>query len=209
MRTTARPGALDRDGQRIGERLRRFFCEWSIQIMKSTFLRTMTMGCALLALSLAAHAGVTSDPETLNAYPGKLIHVPLTLHADDYVAGVNGEMTYDAALFHSPVIFAGLGSQGFTVLGNETEAGKFRFVVYRNPTSILNLDTGYPLVVVNFWAADTLPNDTTQITYTIAAAARIDGTSFENAGTPEPEVSFSSVTVNLNRTPVEDWAIYE
>jgi hypothetical protein len=172
---------------------------------------------AIVALLVAtAPADVTTKDTVLSARPGQDIFVPLILQttAGEQVAGINGQMTYDTDYFSAPEIQMGPAALGFTVLGNSVEPGKFRFVVYADPTAVMGQVT--PAMYVKLTAAGVLPQDgTTEISFLNgpvdvsdpdkageSSAATPDGVSIGN-------VTFNTVTVALNESAADDWVLYK
>lgn len=132
-----------------------------------------------------------------------VLTLPLTLTADagETIAGVNGQLNYDPTFFENPTVAVAGGAGGFTVLGNEVAPGEFRFVVYANPTQTMTLETA---PIVNFRL--NLKHEgidgpvSTQITYSMEAAATPEGVSLADVG-------FKTVSVELG-VGARDWILY-
>jgi hypothetical protein len=175
---------------------------------------------ALLAVAAVmistAPADVTTKDTVLSARPGQDIYVPLILQttAGEQVAGINGQMTFDTNYFGAPQIQVGPAAPGFTILGNEVSPGKFRFVVYADPTAIMGLQT--PVMFVRLTAAGTLPQDgSTTIDFLNGPVDTSDpdkageSAAATQNGVSIGSVTFNSVTVALNETAATDWVRYE
>jgi len=155
----------------------------------------------LVSLGTWGWAAVSGQAVTVSARPGSQFYIPLILTADEAVAGVNGELTYDAAKFSAPELSASSYASGFVTLGNSPQPGKFRFVIYADPTALLTL--GPPLIYVRLTAANVAPSQPSEtISYTIAAASSPEGVSLSS-------VTFNDVTVQMLETGVKNWAIYQ
>lgn len=160
----------------------------------------------------SAHAATSKDM-TFSTRVGWGIQFTMDIDATQAFAGVNGELNYDPAVFSNPRVYPYSGAYKFTALGNEIEPGKFRFVVYNNPTYAMT--EGVPQVE---FALDVV-NDTalrgTQhfVTFdnALSALSTPEGVSF---GVAAPDglgeaVTFGTYTVNIEETAVADWSFYE
>lgn len=168
-------------------------------------IRKVNLLCALAALilvpALALAGPVTSDPVRTGAKAGTILGWELDADSDEAVAGLNGEISWDPALFSDPVVQRGSGALGFTLLSNQNDTGKLRFVLYADPTASLNLDA--PVLYFSLRVADPVTQgQQATISYSIGAAARPDGTSFLS------DVDLQPVTVRLIQTSVTDWSLY-
>ncbi len=168
-----------------------------------------TVGCGLLTLVLAgaAWADITSKPRMISAQRGAPLLISLDVDATEAeaVAGINGRLTYDPAIFHNPAIGLQVGAAGFTALGNEVAPGDFRFVIYANPTATMNLNL--PVAEFNIDVDPLAPFNTTQtLSFDTSAAGSPEGQSFAAQG---KSVSFADFVVNINANAAEAWAVYE
>ena len=162
------------------------------------------VACVVLGMmtwSAWCWAGVSSPPVTVSVRPGLQLMIPLVLNSDQIVAGINGELTYDPAKFLNPVLLATAETAAFNVLGNSPQPGKFRFVVYADPTAALNLSA--PIFYIQLQAANIVPLSPTEtLTYTISAASSPTGISLDG-------VAFQPITVQMDQAAVRNWAIYQ
>jgi hypothetical protein len=158
-----------------------------------------------MTLGVGSWAAVSTKAVTRDVKPGFAFIIPLDLTADQSVAGINGELSFDPAKFEDPrVLTTSDNALGFIVLGNSPQPGKFRFVVYADPTALLKTDV--PIMGIYIKAKNVIPAQPTEtLTYTIAAASTDTGESIANTST----VIFNDVTVNFGQSGADDWAIYE
>jgi hypothetical protein len=170
------------------------------------YRRRIAFSCGLItltsALVWAAVAAVSSKAEVVPARrsPGNVVMIPLSLSCAQQVAGVNGEIRYNADYFGEPTVSAATGASGFTALGSEIEPGKFRFVLYKSPTAALDLTK--PVLNLAL-VTKTIPHavSSTQVTYALSAAAKPDGTSYLD------DVRFSPVTIQF-QSDASDWNLF-
>jgi hypothetical protein len=175
-----------------------------------------TMGMAAMLVATVALADVNSKQVVLSARSGRDFFVPMTVMgtAGEQIAGINGQMNFDPALFSAPELQVGPGALGFIGLGNESAPGKFRFVLYADPTQLVGQLT--PVLYVKLTASGSLPADG-QSTITFlngpigsgdpdkageSAASSAEGVSL--AG-----VQFSEIVVALDQSAAGDWLLYE
>lgn len=167
---------------------------------KLSFTKSMLILLVMIA-GVAAYASVTSDPVSGSAARGAYIVIPLKLNTTQTVGGINGELDYDVNFFSNPTIIAGPGASGFIALGNVTSPGKFRFVLYSDPTKPLNLKLD--VAEFQFTVSSTLlPKSQIQhLTYSIAAAS---DTAANSLG-----ATFKQVDIKLQGNAANAWALYE
>lgn len=143
---------------------------------------------------------VGSETFSTHGKAGSPVNIPLSITTDQVVAGINGELSYDPTYFGNPSLNAGTGASGFIALGNEMEAGKFRFVLYHDPTAGVSVFA--PALMFRLEAASPLPSSGVQtLTYATAAASDADGNSLD-------AVSFSDVSVAFS-TSTGNWTLYQ
>lgn len=168
-----------------------------------TLLRKLLMGLALISLAGAAAwaATVTSTPVSQSAAHDTTILVPLKLSSATPVAAINGEIQFDATLFSSPRLVQGSGAAAnFTAMGNQTAPGVYKFLVYSDPVTAMNLTQ--TVAYLELKVARVIPHSIiSQIRYTVAAAADANAVSLST--------QFSTALIKLNSTAVTDWAVYE
>lgn len=162
----------------------------------------VTAAVAMLALAgtlWAAVMAVTSKPVYKAVRPGQDVTFVLDLDSATSVAGVNGEMRYDAGLLSQPRVAAGSGASGFMVMGHVTEPGRFRFVAYKSPSATVDLAKA----ALNFTLrVDRAPAArTTNLTYSLSAASKIDGLSYGGS------VRFADVKLDF-LTAAQNWSHY-
>ena len=171
------------------------------------------LGIGLLAVS--ALADVTSLPQPINnVRQGDQIAIPFTLQTTtgETVAAISGQMNYNAALFYSPWIEAGPAAPGFVALGNLVGPGRFRFVIYRDPTAIVQqnapailfhlstpLDVYNANTTITFLNGPVDPNDPDKVGESAASSGQ---------GVSLPNVSFAGVEVNYQNA-AQDWFLYQ
>ena len=144
---------------------------------------------------------VSTAPYTTSAMANRPVYIPVTITTDqEFIAGINGELVYDSSYFHSPSISTGAGSNGFIALGNETEAGHYRFVLYHDPTMPFSI--GLPQLYFRLIVADTNASAETTLSYTGEAASDMQGE------VSLPDVDFSDVIIRISNS-VTDWILYE
>lgn len=155
----------------------------------------------LLAWSATAHAAVESVEVNVIAFPERTVTLPLQMSTTTTLAGINGQLNYDPARFTNPRVDLAGGSQGFIVLGNEVTPGQYRFVLYANPTAILQVFN--PLLGFKLDTTAALPAGTSVLSYTLEAASDPNGVSL-------PGVNFAnaSVTYVQPRNAVNEWSVY-
>lgn len=172
---------------------------------------------ALMAALLggaSVRADVTSAAKTIPTSIGSTVDIPINLTASGAVAGINGEMNFDSAVFSNPTIYAGAGAGDFTVLGNEKESGVFRFVIYSNPTNTLSIWNTVAYIRVHIANDTSLHGQQKTITFNDAwsAASDANGASYSVAsasGGLGEDVLFNSITFNIAETLAEDWMLYQ
>ncbi len=179
----------------------------------------------LVAFAVSPHviiADVTNDTYTALTKIGETLSLRFTLTSTNGVAGINGEVNYDPAVFSSPQVVEDIGMNGFTVLGNEMEPGKFRFVAYSNPVTEAALVSPFdpaesqPVLTFEFNVANDTGLQGTQemITFdnAISAASTTDGVSIGvdgGSGGLGETVNFDAYTVNIAATGTESWLDYK
>lgn len=158
----------------------------------------MILTVMLVAGSVWAAVLVTSKPVQKSIRSGQDISFGLDLDCATSVAGINGEMRYDTLRLSDPRVAVGSGAPGFTVVGNIVEPGRFKFVVYKSPTTSVDLSK----VVVNFTLkVSSSKAASTKVTYAISAAAKPDGVSYGSS------VSFADVMLDL-ANGAQSWTWY-
>jgi hypothetical protein len=171
--------------------------------MKSIMKKSICLlGLALIAggVCWAAEAViVSSQPVSLGAAHDFPIMIPLKLTSAQAVAGINGQLDFDANLFSNPQIQKGVPTQNFNVLGNQVSAGHYKFVVYADPTASMSLKD--PVV---FFRIQVSSN---------ATHSAISTMSFSEAASSSPAAlslttAFANIQVNLLGNAAKDWAIY-
>ena len=168
--------------------------------------RQLAKYSCLLALALMAGgiswAAVTSQPVKTGVSPDMVIDLPLKLDSPaSVVAGVNGELVFDTALFSNPQIMQGPGAPSFIVMGNEYTPGHYKFVAYADPTRTMAL--GSPVLYIRLQAAHQFEHSTiSTLTYPMAAAS-------DNTGASLTPCTFADIQISVNSTGAQHWALYE
>ena len=179
-------------------------------------MKRIFFAAALALASLtgtAVQADVASNPQTASAMIGTPVMIPFTLSSPGAVAGVNGELIYDTVYFENPRVAASSGASGFTVVGNEKEAGVFRFVAYANPTSAFNLNNRVLTFTLDVISDTSHYGHQTTITFNsgLSAASDVSGASYgvatANGGLGQA-VTFNNIVVNIAETGTNDWMLY-
>ncbi|MCL5271372.1 MAG: hypothetical protein M1457_12665 [bacterium] len=168
--------------------------------------RAMKIGWVCLTLLVVAgisRAAVVSPSVTVRGRLGLPVEIPFQISADSEVAGINGQLNFDIAFFSNPQIILDDASYGFIALGNESQPGQFKFVIYADPTQTVRLNA--PLVKFRL---DVVGPVTTRqlstITYTLAAAGDPQGVSL-----PAVQLADSYVDLTTANTSAHDWQLYE
>ena len=135
----------------------------------------------------------------------------MRLASDQTVDGLNGELTFNPAVLTNPRVAPAAGATGYTAAGNQTTAGTFRFLLFKDPPDA-SLNLAQPVIdfLFDVVAGYTLATDT-QVNFTLAAAAhRVPGNPPNvisigrggPGGNPPPKtVAFQSFTVRVNYVP--------
>lgn len=155
----------------------------------------------LVVWASSAQAAVQSIEVNVFAFPERTVTLPLQMSTTTTLAGINGQLNYDPARFTNPRVDLAAGSPGYIVLGNEVTPGQYRFVLYANPTGILQVFN--PLIAFKLDTTAVLPAGTSVLSYTLEAASDPNGVSL-------PDVNFAnaSVTYVQPRNAVADWLVY-
>ena len=91
------------------------------------------------------------------------------------IDGINGVLTYDSALVTPTDVNPGAGASGYIAEWNVPSAGTLHFVLYENPPTAA-LDLGQPVLEFVFDVAASIAGDQTEnMVFTTAAAARSRG----------------------------------
>jgi hypothetical protein len=170
-----------------------------MRILSSRILSLMLCAAAIAGVAWAV-AVVTSKSVTVYTERGRYFSFSLDVDCASSVAGVNGELAYDPDLFSLPSVELGAGTAGFTVMGNETAPGRFRFVVYKSPTA--SIDLSKAALTFTFKAADRYNISGSQIVYSVNAAGDSNGTSYLDS------IQFSPVTVYI-KTGARNWSLFQ
>jgi hypothetical protein len=169
------------------------------------------MGClaaGLMLITASAPADIVSQSTSVNAFPGATTIVSLEIEATagESVAGINGQLNYNTAIFHTPTVTAGSGAGGFIALGNEVSPGAYRFVLYNNPTAAMNLNE--PVIEFSFVGRTDMPQDIeSEITFTGGTAPERDEASSNLAGV-SLATDLAPVLV-IKKNAVVNWSFYE
>lgn len=163
----------------------------------------------------AALAAITSPEDVVTMGPSPTLSIPLRLNATagESVAGINGQFSYDPALFTNPRVVAGPGAPGFVALANEVAPGQVRFVLYGDPVRPMQLDQ--PVLQVELTGADGLPVEgSTELTFlngpidpgdpnavAQSAAATTDGIAID-------QVQLSRINIVFARNSIRFWQDY-
>lgn len=162
--------------------------------------RALLIFSAIAMLAGLTGADVTSRSVTISPLRGLPQYIPLQLNSGQAVAGVQGQINFDPAIFSNPQVAAGPGASGFTVMGNLVAAGQYRFIAYSNPTKPLLLGVGALEFRLN--TASTLPlTGSRTITYTLEAASTTGGQSLTG--------DFANVSVIFRKNHANNWMLYE
>jgi hypothetical protein len=164
--------------------------------------RTLLSLIAIVMLTGLSDAAVTSKSVTVTPYRAIPTLINLDLTSSQALAGIQGQINYDPAIFSNPAVFGGVGLSGFTVMGNLVAPGQYRFVAYANPTKSMSL--AFTALQFRLDTSAALPQTGSRtITYTYEAASTTDGQSISS-------VDFSNVNVVFQRNSAKDsWVIYQ
>lgn len=172
-------------------------------MIKPLFTKGMWLLGLLAMLGGVSQAAVTSDPLNLTASHGNVLYAPLTVHSDQPVAGLNGELVYDSTVFNTPQLLPTSGTNAqFNLLGNEPTVGHYKFVIYSDPVTPLDLATPVAYIALDLkptFRAATLST----LVFNSAAAGDPNGASLG--------ATLASIQVQVSeaQNAARNWSLYE
>lgn len=178
------------------------------------FMRNSILAMLLAAIFAVGVKSATSEVTgvTFPGYfdAGRISGTSMVLISPDSVDGINGEMTFDPALFSNPLVLVDTGSPGYTALGNQTAPGVFRFILYKNPADT-SLDLTKPVIEFVLTPIAVLHHSTqSTVNFTMSAAARVvPGTGGASTAVSITPTTFQPFTIFIGGSKAKDWVLYE